>query len=48
MLVVGHSDTVGNIVNALGVSETLSPINNEYDNLFVIVPATATMTRIRY
>ena len=47
LLVVGHSNTVSAILKALaGVDVTIA--DNEYDNLFVVVPATGTMTRIRY
>ena len=47
MLVVGHSNTLPAILKAIvGVDLTIS--DNEYDNLFVVVPATGTMTRIRY
>jgi broad specificity phosphatase PhoE len=47
VLVVGHSNTLPTILKALaGVDVTIA--ENEYDNLFVVVPATGTMTRIRY
>jgi broad specificity phosphatase PhoE len=47
VLVVGHSNTLPAILKALaGVDVVIA--ENEYDNLFVIVPATGTMTRIRY
>lgn len=47
VLVVGHSNTVPAILKALaGVDVAIS--ENEYDNLFVVVPATGTMTRVRY
>jgi broad specificity phosphatase PhoE len=47
VLVVGHSNTVPAILKALaGVDMAIA--DNEYDNLFVIVPATGTITRIRY
>ncbi len=46
VLVVGHSNTVPAILKALvGVEVAIA---DEYDNLFVVVPATGTMTRIRY
>jgi phosphohistidine phosphatase SixA len=50
VLVVGHSDSVGNILHALGVSETVSPINDEYDNLFVVGlgGSTPTFQRLKY
>jgi 2,3-bisphosphoglycerate-dependent phosphoglycerate mutase len=47
VLVVGHSNTLPAILKALaGVDVAIA--DSEYDNLFVIVPATGTMTRIRY
>jgi broad specificity phosphatase PhoE len=51
VLVVGHSNTLPAILKALaGVDVAIA--DNEYDNLFVVVPATGTMsgtmTRIRY
>jgi len=47
VLVVGHSNTLPAILKLLaGVDVTIA--ENEYDNLFVVVPATGTMTRIRY
>jgi broad specificity phosphatase PhoE len=47
VLVVGHSNTLPVILKALaGVDVAIA--DNEYDNLFVVVPATGTMTRIRY
>jgi len=46
-LVVGHSNTLPAILKALaGVDLAIS--ENEYDNLFVVVPATGTVTRVRY
>ena len=47
VLVVGHSNTLPAILKAL-VGVDLAIADNEYDNLFVVVPATGTMTRIRY
>ena len=47
VLVVGHSNTLPAILKALaGVDVSIA--DNEYDNLFIVVPATGTMTRIRY
>jgi broad specificity phosphatase PhoE len=47
VLVVGHSNTLPAILKALaGVDVAIA--DDEYNNLFVVVPATATMTRIRY
>ena len=36
-LVVGHSNTVGTIIEALGVTEQVELSEADYDNLFVIV-----------
>jgi broad specificity phosphatase PhoE len=47
VLVVGHSNTLPAILKAL-VGVDVAIADNEYDNLFVVVPATGTMTRIRY
>jgi hypothetical protein len=47
VLVIGHSNTVPAILKALtGVDVSIA--DNEYDNLFVVVPSTGTMTRIRH
>ena len=47
VLVVGHSNTLPAILKAL-VGVDVAIADNEYDNLFVVVPATGSMTRIRY
>ena len=47
LLVVGHSNTVPAIIKALGGPD-VTIAEDEYDNLFVIVPGTGTMTRIRF
>ena len=47
VLVVGHSNTLPTILKAL-VGVDVAIADNEYDNLFVVVPAMGTMTRIRY
>ena len=39
VLVVGHSNTVGEIVSRLGVAEKVTIGDNDYDNLFVVVRA---------
>jgi phosphohistidine phosphatase SixA len=36
-LVVGHSDTIADILHALGVKEDVTIADDEYDNLFVVV-----------
>ena len=39
VLVVGHSNTVPDIVKGLGVTTPVSVADDEYDNLFVVTPA---------
>ena len=47
VLVVAHSNTLPAIIKALG-GPAVTIADNEYDNIFVIVPSTGTMTRIRF
>ena len=47
VLIVGHSNTIPQIVKAFGGPEVTVP-DGDYDNIFFIVPGTGTMTRIRY
>lgn len=47
VFVVGHSNTVPMIIKALGGPD-VSIGDTEYDNLFFYVPATKTLTRVRY
>jgi broad specificity phosphatase PhoE len=47
VLVVGHSNTVPAVIKAFGGPE-VTIADNEYDNLFILVPATGTLTRIRF
>jgi broad specificity phosphatase PhoE len=47
VFVVGHSNTVDAIIKALG-GPTVTIGDNEYDNLFIFIPATGALTRIRY
>jgi broad specificity phosphatase PhoE len=50
-LVVGHSNTVPELLKALGCEESVSIASDEYDNLFVVVPRkndSATLVRLRY
>jgi broad specificity phosphatase PhoE len=47
VLVVGHSNTIPDIIKAFG-GPAVTLGDDEYDNLFVIVPATGVMTRIRF
>ena len=51
VLVVGHSDTVPDIIRALGHLEQVTVETSEFDNLFVVVPQTAgppSVIRLRY
>jgi broad specificity phosphatase PhoE len=50
VLVVGHSNTVPAILQALGAPGLLKLAADEYDNLFVVVPTgrRATLVRLRY
>ena len=38
VLVVGHSNTIPEIIKALGVTDPVAIADNDYDNLFVVVP----------
>ena len=51
VLVVGHSNTVGPILTALGCGETVSITSDEYDNLFLVLPreaGKAALIRLRF
>jgi broad specificity phosphatase PhoE len=51
VLVVGHSNTVPRLVQALGGAADVTIAETEFDNLFVVVPARegpATVLRLRY
>ena len=51
ILVVGHSNTVPKLLKAFGCAESVSIADDEYDNLFVVVPngnGPATLVRLRY
>jgi phosphohistidine phosphatase SixA len=51
VLVVGHSNTIPDLLKALGCSEKITLGADEYDDLFVVVPkadGTATLVRLRY
>jgi phosphohistidine phosphatase SixA len=37
-LVVGHGNTIPNIIKALGISEPINISETDYDNLFLVVP----------
>ena len=50
-LVAGHSDTVPKILSALGCTEPVTIATDEYDNLWIVVPATSgapTCVRMRF
>jgi broad specificity phosphatase PhoE len=36
-LVVGHGDTIPNLIKALGISEPINIAENDYGNLFVVI-----------
>lgn len=51
VLIVGHSNTVPSILRRLGVKETITIPDNEFDNLFIVVPhkdATPVLLRLKY
>jgi broad specificity phosphatase PhoE len=47
VLIVGHSDTLPAIIKALGGPGVTIP-DNEFDNLFVLAPASKAFTRFRF
>jgi broad specificity phosphatase PhoE len=47
VLVVAHSNTMPDIIKALG-GPSIAIGDNEYDNIFVLVPGTGVMSRIRF
>lgn len=51
VLVVGHSNTVPDVLKALGLKETVTIPDAEYDNLFIVVRPEGgepTLIRLRY
>ena len=38
VLIVGHSNTVPGILEALGCQEKITLTNDDYDNLFIVIP----------
>ena len=51
VLVVGHSNTVPLVLKGLGAVEEVKLTEDEYDNLFMVVPkpgAAPTVTRLKY
>jgi broad specificity phosphatase PhoE len=47
VLIVGHSNSVPEIIKAFG-GPPVTIADDEYDKLFIVVPATGAMTVIRY
>jgi broad specificity phosphatase PhoE len=48
-LVVGHSNTVGPVIAALGVTEPVELTDRDYDNLFIVVrSATPSLIRLHF
>ena len=49
-LVVGHSNTVPDVLEALGVKQKIKIPDNEYDNLFIVVRSgtEATLVKLRF
>jgi len=51
VLVVGHSNTVPELLRALHVDTSIAIADDEYDNLFIVVPrngAAPTLIRLKY
>jgi phosphohistidine phosphatase SixA len=51
LLIVGHSNTVPEVLRALGVTPAITIADTEFDNLFVVIPhggAPPVMLRLRY
>lgn len=51
VLVVGHSNTVPELLKGLGVKQAITIADSEYDNLFIVVrhgTAEPTLIRLRY
>ena len=47
VLVVGHADTVPDVIKAFG-GPVVTLADDEFDALFVLVPATGAVTRLAY
>lgn len=47
VLIVAHSDTIPKIIKAFGGPD-VTVADGDYDNIFFIVPATGTMTKIKF
>jgi broad specificity phosphatase PhoE len=49
VLVVGHSNTVGEVIRSLGVSDPVKLEDADYDNLFVVVKGNKpTLVRLHF
>ena len=51
VLVVGHANTLPGLIKALGVTDTVTIADNDYDNIFIVVRGTAgkaTLIRLKY
>ena len=51
VLVVGHSNTVPDVLKRLGIKDTVTIAESDYDNLFIVVRPAAgdpTLIRLRY
>ena len=49
VLVIGHSNTVGDVIARLGVTDPVKLTDDDYDNLFVVVPGTKpTLVRLHF
>ena len=51
VLIVGHSNTVPDLIRKLGVTDAVTIGDDDYDNLFVVVRSTggkATLVRLKY
>jgi broad specificity phosphatase PhoE len=51
VLVVGHSNTIADLLSALGCAEKVTLAADEYDDIFVVVPkgeSAATLVRLKY
>jgi broad specificity phosphatase PhoE len=51
VLIVGHSNTVPDLLKRLGIKDAITLADNEYDNLFIVVrrdTGEPTLVRLRY
>lgn len=46
VLVIGHSDTIPGLLAALGAKEKVEIGPDDYDDLFIVAPSTAGVTRV--